>query len=85
MRRVHFLLLYILTGILLPGCGEEPQTEYGRLSKVDAYLEKIKEILQETRSLDQQIAAAVRTDSVVQADAIVPLIESRFRPILLAL
>lgn len=84
MKRVRLLLLYLLTGILLSGCDEEPQTEYGRISEIDAYLEKIKDVLQETRSLNQQVAAAVPTDSV-QADVIVPLIESRFRPILVAL
>ena len=70
--------------VLLLACGESRQSEYGPVPEVIDYLEKIKDILQEVRVLDQQIAQAVPADSV-QAEVIVPLIEARFRPVLATL
>ena len=68
------------------GCGETTEEEAPRTNAgaIDAYLGHLKPLLQELRSLDMEIAHAVPADSV-SADVIVPLIESHFRPKLIAL
>jgi len=75
--------LFLLCFLLL-ACGESRQSEYGPVPEVVDYLDEIKDILQEIRVLDEQIAQAVPADSV-QAEVIVPLIEERFRPTLATL
>ena len=68
------------------GCGEITEEEVPRTTAgaIDAYLGHLKPLLQELRSLDMEIARAVPADSV-SSDVIVPLIESRFHPKLIAL
>ena len=68
------------------GCGQTTEEEAPRTTAgaIDAYLGHLKPLLQELRSLDVEIAHAVPADSV-SSDVIVPLIESHFRPKLIAL
>lgn len=79
------LLIALACGLLFLGCGntteQDPPANTGQ---IDAYLDHLKPLLQEVRSLDVEIARAVPTDSI-SADVIVPLIESRFRPKLIEL
>lgn len=72
--------------ILVLGCDETTEEEGPRTTTraIDAYLDHLKPLLQELRSLDVEIARAVPADSV-SSDVIVPLIESRFRPKLIEL
>ena len=71
------ILLFLL---LLPSCGEK-QTEYGPAGDVRVYLDELKDILQQLRSLEQQIGRAVPADTVA-IEVIAPLIQTRFRPAL---
>ena len=73
----------LLTLLLLPSCGEK-QTEYGPAGEVRIYLDELKDILQQLRSLEQQIGQAVPTDTVA-IEVIAPLIQDRFRPTLVDL
>ena len=72
--------------LLALGCGESTKEEAPRTTAdaINAYLDHLKPLLQELRSLDVEIARAVPADSI-SSDVIVPLIESRFRPKLIAL
>lgn len=68
------------------GCGEITEEEAPRTTAgaIAPYLDHLKPLLQELRSLDMEIARAVPADSI-SSDVIVPLIESRFHPKLIAL
>jgi hypothetical protein len=70
--------------LLVWGCGDQRSEGGADIGEINTYLDRLKPILQELRSLDVEIARAVPADSI-SSDVIVPLIESRFRPKLLAL
>lgn len=83
LTKILAVLALCLLGL---GCGElsEKEAPHTTAGDVDAYLDHLKPLLQELRSLDVEIARAVPADSV-SSDVIVPLIESRFRPKLIEL
>ena len=68
---------------LLLSC-DEKQTEYGSAGNVRVYLNNIKDIFQQLRSLEQEIGQAVSGDTVA-VEVIAPLIQRRFRPTLVDL
>lgn len=70
----------LLALLLLPSCGEK-QTEYGPAGEVRIYLDELKDILQQLRSLEQQIGQAVPADTIA-IEVLAPLIQTRFRPAL---
>ena len=70
--------------ILLLACSTERQTQYGPGSQVTAYLQGVRQLLQELRALNKEMAAAVPGDTV-DTSVIIPLIAGKFQPTLLRL
>jgi hypothetical protein len=73
-----------LAATCLWGCGTERQTEYGPGAQVAAYMKEVRQVLQELRQLNRQLAEAVPGDTVATS-VIIPLIADRFRPALAGL
>ena len=64
---------------LTSACSDEKSGENSEVVQVDAYLDQVKYLLQEVRSMEREIARAVPADSVA-IEVIAPLISERFRP-----
>lgn len=69
----------VLTAFLAAAGCSEKSSEKNDSAQIDTYLDQVKYVLQEVRSMEKEIALAVPTDSV-SAEVIAPLIEQRFRP-----
>ena len=71
--------LLVLTALLVAASCSENKVEANDSAQIDTYLDQVKYVLQEVRSIEKEIALAVPADSVT-ADVIAPLVEQRFRP-----
>ena len=75
---MKFYALVLTMLLAIAGCGEESNNTNDS-AQIDTYLDQVKYVLQEVRSIEKEIALAVPTDSVA-AEVIAPLVEQRFRP-----
>ncbi|MFT5088968.1 MAG: hypothetical protein ACI906_000912 [Candidatus Latescibacterota bacterium] len=73
-----FYLLVLTTLLAVASCSEK-SSEKSDSAQIDTYLDQVKYVLQEVRSMEKEIALAVPADSVT-AEVIAPLIGQRFRP-----
>lgn len=68
-----------MTALLTAAACSDDSSDTNDSAQTDIYLDQVKYVLQEVRSIEKEIALAVPADSVT-ADVIAPLVEQRFRP-----
>lgn len=71
--------LLLMTALLTAAACSDDSSDTNDSAQTDIYLDQVKYVLQEVRSIEKEIALAVPADSVT-ADVIAPLVEQRFRP-----